>query len=359
MTTSTSARPAAGSPERALNDVRTGLLARVEERISALMVSERERWATVDPRATMPIDAVAALLAAGGKRIRPAFCISGYLAAGGDPEDPAIVDAATALELLQAFALIHDDVLDDSPMRRGMLTAHVRFAAEHVERGWRGEPRRFGEGVAILAGDLAHVWADRLMAPLQQAARDVWDELRIEMVIGQTLDIAVAAEFVTDTALARWIAVQKSGRYTIHRPLLLGAALAGRADLAPQFEEYGQALGEAFQLRDDLIDAFGEAAAAGKPTGLDFAGQKMTLLLTLAVQRHERVRALVSGAGRDGWDGAALREELILAGGRTEVERHIDQLVQQACTAISRAPLAPGWPEDLAGLAQLVAYRDR
>lgn len=352
MTSSSPARP---TPR----DVRTGLLARVEERTSALVAAERERWRTVDPRATLPIDAVARLLAAGGKRIRPAFCVSGYLAAGGDPGDPAVVDAAAALELLQAFALIHDDVLDDSPMRRGRPTVHRLFAAEHVARGWRGEPRRFGEGVAILAGDLAHIWADRLAAPLPPAAREVWADLRTEMVIGQTLDIAVEAEFVTDPALARWIAVQKSGAYTVHRPLLLGAALAGRVDLAPRFEEYGRALGEAFQLRDDLMDAFGDAAATGKPTGLDFAGQKMTLLLTLAVQRHERVRALVAGAGPDGWDGAALREELIRAGGPAEVERHIDELVEQACAAIARAPLGPGWPEELAVLARQVAYRDR
>lgn len=354
MTTSTPAR----TDQRSIQEVRGDLLGRVEERIAQLIETERDRWRPVDSRAVMPIDAIARLLEAGGKRIRPAFCISGFLAAGGDPADPMIVEAATGLELLQAFALIHDDVLDNSELRRGAPTVHVRYATEHVERGWRGEPRRFGEGVAILAGDLAHVWADRLMAPLGRDAREVWDDLRIEMVLGQTLDIAVAAEFVTDTALARWIAVQKSGRYTIHRPLLLGAAIAGRVDLAPQFEEYGQALGEAFQLRDDLIDAFGDTTAAGKPTGLDFAGQKMTLLLTLAVQRHEKVRALVSGAGRDGWDGAALREELLQAGGRTEIESHIDELVGKACAAIRRAPLEPGWPDDLAGLARLIAYRE-
>lgn len=334
---------------------RDRMLAAVERRMEDLVTAQRARWCAVDPRAELPVGVVADLLGSGGKRIRPVFCLTGYLAVGGDPGDPAAVDAAAALELLQAFALLHDDVLDDSMLRRGAPTAHVRWAAEHERRGWRGEARRFGEGMATLGGDLAYAWADVLAAGLSPAARAVWDELRVEMIIGQSLDIAVAAEQVADPELARWIALCKSGHYTIHRPLLLGATVAGRPDLTGAFEQYGLAVGEAFQLRDDLIDAFGDGRASGKPAGLDFDGHKMTLLLALVMQRDTRVRELVTGD----WDADALRELIVTAGVRAEVEQHIDDLVATARRAIAAAPLPGAWRDELADLAGRVAYRDR
>lgn len=345
--------------EATVQDVRRRLLAQVEDRLDRLVAAERARWCAVAPQAATPIDAVESLLRAGGKRIRPVFCLSGYLAVGGNPADPAVVDVAAALELLQAFALLHDDVLDNSSMRRGQHTAHVRYAAEHERRGWSGEARRYGDGVAILAGDLAYTWADRLATALSPAARAVWDELRTEMVIGQSIDIVVAAQRDADPDLARWIALCKSGHYTIHRPLLLGATVAGRPDLAGAFEDYGLAVGEAFQLRDDLIDAFGDSATSGKPAGLDFDQHKMTLLLALVVQRDERVRDLVTGWDRDGWDAVALRKLLEEAGVRADVERHIDDLVRTARQAIAGAPLAAVWRDELADLAGRIAYRDR
>src|ERR1700761_4528648 len=100
-------------------EVRAGLLRAVEHRLRDQIDTQRARWCAVDPRADQPIGAVADLLGSGGKRLRPVFCLTGFLAVGGDPADPDIVDAAAALELLQAFALLHDDVLDDSMLRRG------------------------------------------------------------------------------------------------------------------------------------------------------------------------------------------------------------------------------------------------
>lgn len=320
------------------------------------LARERAFWSSggVD-NTIVPIDAIADLVAAGGKRIRPAFCVTGYLLAGGAPDDPVIVDAAAAVEFLHAFALIHDDVLDDSAVRRGRPTVHAKYAALHSAAGWRGESRRFGEGVAILAGDLAYAFADCLAADLRADARAVWGELRTEMIIGQFVDVQAAAEFTVDTELARWIAVCKSGRYTIHRPLQLGAAVAGRRDLAPVFEEYGVALGEAFQLRDDLIDSFGSSDATGKPARLDFQRHKMTLLLALALERDERVRALVA---QERWDAEKLSALLVETGVRAEVERRIDRLVEQAITAIDHAQVHEEWKQVLTDMAFLVAHRD-
>ncbi|MER6379283.1 polyprenyl synthetase family protein [Streptomyces sp. NPDC001250] len=340
------------------DDVLGRSLEAVQRRIDAVLVEESARWTAVDPRCAAFVDAVTAITTAKGKLLRPRFCLLGHLAAGGDPGHDQALDAAAALELLHSFALLRDDVLDDSPLRRGAVTAHERHAEDHRARGLRGEPRRYGEGVANLAADLAHVYADRLTRALPAAARAVWDETRIEVTVGQYLDIAVAAEGVADPELSRWIAVCKSGRYTIHRPLQLGSALAGRPDLAEVFEGYGLPLGEAFQLRDDLIDAFGDSDDTGKPTGLDFDRFKMSYLLSLAVRRDERIRELAAApAGPEG--AARMRALLVETGVAEEVEQRIAHLVDQARRAVVDAPLVPRWRTELMDLTTRVAYRDR
>ncbi|MCT2589575.1 polyprenyl synthetase family protein [Streptomyces sp. N2-109] len=357
----TSAAPPSSAPAAtatAPDDALSTALAEVERRIAAVLTAERDRWAAVDPRCAALVEAVTTLSLAGGKLLRPRFCLLGYLAAGGDPECPKAVDAAVALELLHSFALLRDDVLDDAPTRRGTVTAHERHIGDHTERGLRGEARRYGEGIANLAADLAHIYADRFTRGLEDEARAVWDELRIEVTFGQYLDIAVAAEGVADPELSRWIAVCKSGRYTIHRPLQLGAALAGRTDLADVFEGYGLPLGEAFQFRDDMIDAFGTSADTGKPAGLDFAQFKMSYLLSLGVRRDDRIRALAAHpAGPEQAD--RMRELLVETGVAEDVEQRIAQLVEDARKALADAPLVDNWRTRLTELTTSVAYRDR
>jgi geranylgeranyl diphosphate synthase type I len=336
--------------------MRDQMLHRVEGRIQRLLADESARWAAVDARGRVPVAAVSALVHAGGKRLRPAFCLTGFLAAGGDPGDERAVDAAAALEFLHAFALIHDDVMDDSQVRRGVPTVHTRHTDEHLAHGWRGEARRYGESVAILTGDLAYSYADRLVTRLPADAREIWTDLATEMIIGQFFDIAVAAESNLDPDLCRWIAVGKSGAYSIHRPLVLGAAVAGRADLGPAFRDYGTALGEAFQLRDDLIDAYGDAHAAGKPTGHDLKQHKMTLLLVRATQKDPRIHAMVTGGE---WDGDALRALLDDCGVRADIERRIDDLVAAARAALAGIDTPLAWRDELTAMAIKVAYRDR
>ncbi|GAA4236620.1 hypothetical protein GCM10022254_46720 [Actinomadura meridiana] len=338
----------------------TLLLARATTLIEDLLSAECSRWGAVDARAAIPVEAVAELVAAGGKRLRPTFCVSGYLAAGGMGGEDAVAAAAAGLELLHAFALIHDDILDNSPTRRGVPTAHTRHAAVHAERGWVGEARRYGEGVAILAGDLAFGYANRLTRDLPARAREVWTDLTTEMIIGQQLDVALAAEPAPDADLARWIAVCKSGRYTIHRPLALGAAIAGRSDLQETFEAYGDAAGEAFQLRDDLLDAFGDSATTGKPAGLDVREHRMNLLLALAATSDAEVGRLVAdGLDGGGWDPSRLHAAMVASGVRDEIERRIDLLVTSARAALDSAPLTDGWRRRLGEMAERVAYRDR
>ena len=183
----------------------------VEARIDGLLEAEAARWGLVDPELLPPLEALRRFILDGGKRLRPAFCHWAFVGAGGDPADPAVVDAGAALELLHAFALLHDDVMDGSHLRRGHACVHVDFTARHVAGGWRGEARRFGEGVAILVGDLAFVYADLLMISAPPAATEVFNELRIELNIGQALDLIGTAEARRDRPMARRIACYKSG----------------------------------------------------------------------------------------------------------------------------------------------------
>lgn len=330
------------------------LLKRVEHHLRDFLTAEHELWTTVDPRATVPVTAVAGLIDSGGKRLRPAFCVMGYLAAGGDADAPGVVPAAAALEMLHACALIHDDVMDASGQRRGAPTVHVTHSAKHRDNDWRGEERRFGESVAILAGDLALVYSDQLMAEAPSAVVPLWSELRAELIIGQYMDVAAAAEFAVDPELSRWIALAKSGRYTIHRPLVVGATLAGSTALGTAFEEYGAAVGEAFQLRDDLLGAFGNPADTGKPAGLDFTQHKMTLLLGWAMRRDERVHDLVTTPGHDPDE---LRDLLLGTGVPDDVERHIAGLVERGRAALDDAPMDQVWRDELGAMALRVAYR--
>jgi (E)-4-hydroxy-3-methyl-but-2-enyl pyrophosphate reductase len=350
-----------GPPSRGdTGDVGAELLAEAGARVDELLRAECAHWRTVDARAAVPIEAIAELVAAGGKRLRPTFCVSGYLAAGGTADRNAVIAAAAAVELLHASALIHDDILDNSPTRRGIPTVHAKHTGIHAARGWTGEPRRYGEGVAILAGDLAFSYANRLAVVLPGPATEIWTLMGTEMLVGQQVDIALAADLAPDPDLARWVAVGKSGRYTIQRPLSLGASIAGRPDLQPAFEAYGVAAGEAFQLRDDLLDAFGDSEATGKPSGLDISDNKMTLLVALAATTDAKVARLVTeGRSNGGWDPERLHAALLASGVRQEIERRIDQLVADAHAALATAPLADGWRRRLGEMAEQVAYRDR
>ncbi len=338
--------------------------ARVEERVLALLDGERDRWGSLDPGLAEPLDAVRALVLAGGKRLRPVFCHWGFVAAGGDPDDPRVVDAGAAFELLQAFALIHDDVMDGSATRRGAPAVHRRFDRRHQTAGWSGESRRFGEGVAILAGDLALVYSDLLLpAPpsAPPALWELWHELRIELNIGQYLDLAGTATGGVDRHGARRIARMKSGRYTIERPLQIGALLADDAELATQVSAYGDPLGEAFQLRDDVLGVYGRSERTGKPVGDDLREGKPTLLLAVAAERADAEgRQLLGRVGTtlDDATVAELQELLRTTGALDEVEAEIASLHGRALAALDELTLAAEPARALRELADFVVARD-
>jgi geranylgeranyl diphosphate synthase, type I len=259
---------------------------------------------------------------------------------------------------------VHDDIMDGSATRRGTDTIHVLFESGHALDGWRGEARRFGEGVAILVGDLAFVYADQLLAGAPPAAHQVFTELRIEVNVGQFLDLLGTARGRANEDTARRISRFKSGKYTVERPLHLGAALAGRLDdLAAPLSGYGLPLGEAFQLRDDLLGVFGDEDVTGKPVGEDLREGKPTLLYAMAVQQASEadtaVLARYGAADLDEDEVAALQDVLITSGAVETVETNIDRLVAEAVEAIDGAGLSAGAQEALVELAYYVAGRDR
>ena len=336
----------------------------VERRLREVLDGERARWEPVDPDMVAPLDSLTRFVLAGGKRLRPAFCHWAFVGAGGDPGQRSVVDAGAAFEMLHAFALVHDDVMDGSATRRGAATVHVEFEALHDTSRWRGESRRFGEGVAILIGDLAEVYADRLMSATTPEAFAVWNELKIELNVGQYLDVLGTARGGTDLATARRIARYKSGKYTIVRPLHVGAALAGRLDdLAEALSAYGEPLGEAFQLRDDILGAFGDEALTGKPVGDDLLEGKPTPLLAIANERADGAGAeLLARVGRPDLttaEVAAIQDVLVACGARAEIEASIASLVDDAVGSLAGSALGEPALQALHDLADYVAHRDR
>jgi geranylgeranyl diphosphate synthase, type I len=340
------------------------IAARVADRIDELLAVELERWTAVDADLAAPLTSLRDLVLAGGKRLRPAFCHWAFVGAGGDPGDPAVVDAGAALELLHTFALIHDDVMDGSITRRGLDAVHIDFEARHALSDWRGEGRRFGEGVAILVGDLAFVYADLLMADAPRPAVDVFNELRLEVNIGQYLDLIGTVRGGGTKEAAKRICVYKSGKYTVERPLHLGAALAGRFEvMAPALSNYGLPLGEAFQLRDDLLGAFGDEDLLGKPVGDDLREGKPTALVALARERAtgEVARLLDERFGRPDLtddEVAAIQSAMVDTGAVAEVEASISSLVGESLSSLEAAPMTDEAREHLIELAWFVAGRD-
>lgn len=350
---------------RAVVAVPMALLAvaeRVEARLEALLSAESERWARLSPDLAPPLESLRRLVMDGGKRLRPAFCYWGYRGAGGDSASEDVISAGAAFEMLQAFALVHDDVMDGSSTRRGARTAHLEFDDKHASSRWRGEGRRFGEGVAILIGDLAHVYADQLLPRTSPEIQRVWNELRIELNVGQYLDILGTARADTDHESARRIARYKSGKYTIERPLHIGAALAGRlGELQEPLSAYGDPLGEAFQLRDDLLGAFGDASITGKPVGDDLREGKPTPLLAAATAAASGEQAeVLAHVGRPDLSQhqvAAIQDVFVATGAVSAIEASIDALTSQALDALASAPIAPEARAALAELAAYVAWR--
>lgn len=337
-----------------------GVRAGVEAILAEHLAEQRVLYTSIGLDAAPLAEAVAGILER-GKRLRPAFCYWSFRAHGGQAgstEAAGTLHVGAALELFQAAALFHDDVMDASDTRRGRPTAHRAFAARHVLEGWKGDPDRFGESVAILLGDLALAASEsefsratsRFGTGPVRAAREVFDLMRTEVTVGQYLDVLGQAlpwgeDPVADEARARTVVRAKSARYSVEHPIVLGAALAGAgAEALAAMRAVGLPLGEAFQLRDDLLGVFGDPAVTGKPTGDDLREGKRTVLAARAMSlagAQDRT-LLLDGLGDRSLDEAQVsRIASILedSGAARQVEELIDELVDESLSRLGAAGL--------------------
>ena len=307
---------------------------------------------------------IADLVLRGGKRLRARLVLLGWRGAGA-PLTPGATGAGAVVELLHACALIHDDVMDGSATRRGAPAVHRAFAEQHRLADWHGSDALFGVSAAITAGDLCLVWADRLLrtcglpAPAVARARPVYDEMRALTMLGQYLDLVTQASGEPSAEAALEVARAKTAACTTTGPLRFGGALAGAGTrLLEGYAAYGDALGVAFQLRDDLLGAFGDPAATGKPSGDDLRDGKRTVLLAEAVARLSppeaaRLAELLSRGTDDAV--ARLRALLVRSGARDAVEHRIAELGRQAAAHARELPLADeAVRAELLGLVELV-----
>lgn len=343
MTSATSSTTAHPSPLEAEN-----LRERVDAVLASFLARQAVILAEVSPDCHELVDSAVTLIQ-GGKRLRPAFCYWGWRGAGGEPSDP-IVAAATSLEMFQAAALIHDDLMDNSDVRRGRPAVHRRFARLHGDRGWLADADRFGLAGALLAGDMCLVWSDELFTgsgmsiEALAAGRAMFNRMRTELLGGQYLDVLTQAAPDPDPATAieraRRVIRYKSAKYTVEHPLLIGAQLAGAGpQLLATYSDYGLALGEAFQLRDDVLGVFGDPDETGKPAGDDLREGKRTVLIGMALQRADPaqarvVRRLLGDPLLDAQGVATLREVICDTGALDRVENLIGELSERAQTAL-------------------------
>jgi geranylgeranyl diphosphate synthase type I len=336
-----------------------------------------------------PFDDVLGRLVRGpGKRLRPAFVYWGYRAAGGAPAGPdagAALRVGCAVEFLHACALICDDLMDDSAVRRWEPAAHVRLAGPDGRHGWPGPRPEFGRAAALVLGLQAFTWADAALSDaglrpdrLAPVLR-LFTTLRTEVIGGQYLDLVYAqrgsvpagsvpageaVSVAEQIRAAERVIRYKSAKYTVERPLQLGAAVAG-AGGEGFLSGYGLPLGEAFQLRDDVLGVFGDPGSTGKPAGEDIREGKQTLLLVLGRQMAgpaERpvIETVPGNPAATEADIAGVREALAGCGALDAVERRIASLAGQARATLEAAPGVPGDARAaLLHLAGLAARWDR
>lgn len=347
---------------------------RVQKVVDSFL-SEQERILTgVGPDVMPLLDSVTTLLA-GGKRLRPAFCYWGWRGAApidqiqDSPFEEAVVQAASALEFLQGCALIHDDVMDGSDTRRGLPAAHRQFAAMHRGHRWAGGADKFGEGAAILLGDLCLSWADELLlaSALPQEslsrAKKVYNEMRTELMAGQYLDLLEQARGGGSVERALRVVRFKSAKYTIERPLHVGAAIAQAApSVFAAYSGYGLPLGEAFQLRDDVLGVFGDPEVTGKPAGDDLREGKRTVLIAIACERSDKAQSKQIreklGDQHLHLDGVDILREIIEnTGALAFTENLIGELLNRAIDSLCNPELNPDATAVLTELAHAATTR--
>ena len=351
--------------------------AAIDARISDFLLRQTSALGDLQPDIG-PLLALTSRLLAGGKRLRPAFCAWGYVAAAGPEDDEARLDgvlaAAASLELLHASALVHDDVMDGSDTRRGDPSAHRQFESLHLADGRLGDPETFGRAGAILLGDLLVMWSVEMLeqaglpAAALPGALTIAQAMRTEVTCGQYLDVAaqsrpLGADLDHALAAANRVVEYKSARYTVYRPAQLGAIIGGgSAELVAALAVYGSPLGRAFQFRDDLLGVFGDPGLTGKPVGDDLREGKRTVLIAYTMAHTDDagrrlLTALLGDPDLDAEGVAALQQVIVDCGAHEAVETMIATYYDEAIAALTEPSISSGGREGLTSLAAAAVHR--
>lgn len=360
-----------GSFQELLRDFQTGLgrelhswLARKQEELTAEVAEAAELTSKLDQ-----------YVLRGGKRLRPALLFYAYRACGGTSRE-AVMPAALAVELLHTYLLIHDDIMDRAPTRRGEPTAHLVFRDEHRARRWHGDADHHGESAAILLGDLAHCYAEELFSaatlgneelPARRASRlrGCFATMCQEVITGQYLEFTAGQRpDLTEEDLLQVLRM-KSGRYSVERPIQLGALLAGAAE--PVFQtlsDFGLLVGEAFQLHDDLLGMFGDIGAVGKPVGGDLVEGKYTLLVHYALTKATaedavRLRAALGDAELEPAEIERATDIIRRSGAEQRVVEMVESRHAEAARILDGLPLEEEGKRFLAGLVGYLRERNQ
>ena len=347
----------------------SGLTAAINGQLETFFERESRYLADVGSELLPVCEAMGHFLLDSGKRLRPLFAAIGHSGVSGEIT-PQSLQALASLELVHVCALIHDDVMDESDTRRGAPSIHKQFEAIHKSDGLHGSASQFGISAAILMGDLALIWAAKMLHESQLPANQIlqslpiYDEMRVELMAGQYLDVyeqALASESIERSLK---VARYKSGKYSIERPLHFGATLAPKYSLEQLhvYSEYGLPLGEAFQLRDDVIGVFGDPAKTGKPAGDDLREGKRTVLIAMTLEKIDetarRKFELLFGKKELDINGVnTLREIITGTGALDRVELLIDEMTFSAHNALKADGITPTAKNLLIEMAEAATKR--
>lgn len=335
--------------------------------------TQRRLLASISEDSAVLVDAIERL-AAGGKKMRPLLCYWGWRGAGGAADDAGIVTAGMSLELFQAAALVHDDIIDRSDIRRGSPSVHKQFETRHEDGNWRLDAAHFGTGAAILAGDLCLSLSEEAFASIAGPqdtigpARAIFNRMRTEVMAGQYLDLleeAVGPNRDPAEAAERALSIVrfKSAKYSSEHPLCIGGALAGASpELLAGYSSFALPLGEAFQLRDDLLGVYGDPAVTGKPSGDDLREGKRTVLIAKALQggsaeQKVTLNCRLGSADMDQDEVQHLQDIIDRTGAREEVESLIAERAARSFEALEALPLDAICMDALASLANAAVTR--
>ena len=346
------------------NDIKS-IRSAIDQALNEFIQHEDKYLAGIGPELNPVAEAVERFLLNGGKRLRPLFAYVGLLGAGIQP-NKSMLNAIASLELVHVCALIHDDVMDGSDTRRGAPSIHKSFEGMHSEKKLVGSPEKFGIASAILIGDLALIWSAQMLhnSGLTNeeliSALPVYDEMRVELMAGQYLDVYEQSLGTQSIERSLKVARFKSGKYTIQRPLHFGAAL-GKADegLISTYTNFGIPLGEAFQLRDDLLGIFGDPTQTGKPSGDDLREGKRTVLMAVAMDKSnktqlEEIKKFFGDPNLTSKQVEQLQEIIIETGAVSHIESMIEEFTSTSLSALNHGginPIGKGLLTELAILA--------